>query len=441
MRFRSVIASGLAALGFLSPLTVHAQDSLTLRKALAIGLGRAPELAIARAKVDAADAQTASAVAGYLPTLSGTASGQGAAFRDVEPLLPTSLDLVRTTTYTTTGAVSAALRFTVYDFGRTSNNVAAGEANAAATTESLHATKADVIGSIANAYLTSFYKDELRAMTNVTVQNREKLVALAKAQVQAGLQPQLEELRASSRLEAARRLLASAETDANDARAALATLVKIHPLAAVAAPRLPAVDADVAHATRAAEARREPLLAAAAAVASKDAAWRAARARYRPTIALNLDGSQRWLDGTAAPVGTNTRTGTATLLVTVPIFDYSIPVGVAAAAADLANTEGALAQTARDVAGEAERAALAVRGAESEVDHAKKAAEAATTVFAIVEARYERGLATPLELIDAESSDADARTARTNAELERALAVVRLLVATGSAHRLVEEAS
>src|SRR5262249_14176157 len=69
----------------------------------------------------------------------------------------------------------------------------------------------------------------------------------------------------------------------------------------------------------------------------------------------------------------------------------------------------------------------------------KKAEEQSVTVFNVVEARYEQGLATPAELIDAESSDVDARTSRTQAEMAYALAIVRLLVATGQSKRLLVE--
>jgi outer membrane protein TolC len=58
-------------------------------------------------------------------------------------------------------------------------------------------------------------------------------------------------------------------------------------------------------------------------------------------------------------------------------------------------------------------------------------------VLTVVQARYVQGLSDPLELIDAENSDADARVAVVNAELAHALAEVRLIVATG---RRIEEA-
>jgi outer membrane protein TolC len=122
------------------------------------------------------------------------------------------------------------------------------------------------------------------------------------------------------------------------------------------------------------------------------------------------------------------------------LFDASIGAQVDGTNADAANAAAQLELATRDARGDAARAAIAVRGAQSAVEHAKRAEEAAGTVFALVQARYAQGLANPAELIDAETSDADARTQRTNAEMAHALGVVRLLVATGQSKRLFEEA-
>jgi outer membrane protein TolC len=72
------------------------------------------------------------------------------------------------------------------------------------------------------------------------------------------------------------------------------------------------------------------------------------------------------------------------------------------------------------------------------LEHARKAAEGAAGVLTIVQARYVQGLSSPLELIDAESADSDARVAEAQTELAMALAQVRLYVATG---RRIEETS
>jgi outer membrane protein TolC len=83
-------------------------------------------------------------------------------------------------------------------------------------------------------------------------------------------------------------------------------------------------------------------------------------------------------------------------------------------------------------------AASAVRTVGEQLTHAKKAADLAASVYAVVQARYVQGLSTPVELYDAESADIAARTEKLRAELTETLAKARLLVATGRAKILTE---
>lgn len=85
------------------------------------------------------------------------------------------------------------------------------------------------------------------------------------------------------------------------------------------------------------------------------------------------------------------------------------------------------------------RAVLQVRSDAAALASATKAAEDAAGVLTVVQARYLQGLSGPLELIDAESSDAAARIARVQADYAYDLGIVRALVATG--RPLVEDLS
>ncbi|HEV8200031.1 MAG TPA: TolC family protein [Candidatus Polarisedimenticolia bacterium] len=425
-----------------------AQAPLTLTRALELARQRAPALVAARAQVRSAEAGADEQRSAYLPSVAAIVSVTGASVRDTEPAPPpigrfTSVD------HSASGSGTASLRWTVYDFGRTGSAVDAAAAGASAASARAAAADLDVAAAVASAFVTLHHRRRLREVAGAIVAQRERLAVIAKGLVKAALQPPLEELRAASRAEAARVLLAGAETDLDDARAALASLLALDAAAPLplAAPRLPQIDpgpvptpaalvaSDPAIAARSAE----ELPSVAAARADHDArvaAARAAAARYRPALALSIDASYALARHADFDASLDTRQATGTLAVSVPILDLSIAPGVARARADAEAARAAADQARRDAVTEAARAALAVRTTGAAVEHARRAAEVAATVLEVVQARYVRGLSSPLELIDAESADADARVAAVKAELARDLAIVRVYAATG--RKLVE---
>ena len=136
---------------------------------------------------------------------------------------------------------------------------------------------------------------------------------------------------------------------------------------------------------------------------------------------------------------TNTRTASAILALTVPLFDATIPAAVDGATAEASVAAAQLAGATRDAKSEAARAAVAVRQRRQR----NRACAQGRRCFGHRLRRrqgalHAQGLASPIELIDAESTEAEARIARTNAEMAQALGVVRLLVATGQSQRLGE---
>jgi outer membrane protein TolC len=230
-----------------------------------------------------------------------------------------------------------------------------------------------------------------------------------------------------------------AETDAQDSRVFFTTLLGVDSNVRIVTPRLPANEVDATRAAKLAEDRRETIRASRATLEASRATATASRRRYLPTLSLSGDGSYRFAEtDRAGAFMTNTRTATALLVLSVPVFDAAIPAAVDRAAANEAAAEAQLAQTIRDARSDAARAAVAVHGARSSVEHARRAADAAALVFGVVKERYSQGLASPVELIDAESTDAQARIARTNAELAQALGAIRLLVATGQSQKIAD---
>ena len=415
-------------------------ELITLTQAIELGQKTAPSLRAARANADSEHAQIELARAPYYPRVSAQVQGQANGTRGQQPVQTArGTSLFTYVLYQSAAQGSLTGQWTLYDFGKTGNNVINAEAQYASAAATVSGTALGVVGDVSNAYVTLLFAERLRDVAKTTLTNREKLISVAHALIKAGLQPPLEEMRASARAEAARRDLASAEGSAVDARTVLSILIGTNPTAnyQIQAPRLARLEGNLNDVMR--DSEHLPAVAAATATFdSKSALADVAEAQYYPTIGLAVTGTytgSRYDTQDATFVQTN---GVGGITVSVPIYDPSIWPAMTAARANAANALGLADQAKRDAREEAARALQGVHAAETMLIHAKKAADDAGGVLTVVQARYVQGLSSPLELIDAESSDADARVAATQSELVLALAIVRLHIATG---RKMEAAS
>lgn len=420
-----------------------AAETLTLREAVELARKQAPVLASARAKAQAADARASVARAPYFPTMTGSLAGSATTSRDTQAQAPPRTGVFEFVNHFVSLTGRVGVQWTIWDFGKTSNAVDAADAIHKTAALSADNTEASLVGDVATAYLNVVFLEQLRELAVATTTQREKFVLLAKALVKSQIQPAVEELRAISRLEAARRDLASREQDAQDGRTILATLLGLDPTSkvAVAVPHLQDVRgeaSDVSHAMQQAETSHKSLAVAKASLEQQRAEASASASKYLPTLALNLDGSYRFSQYDRTDPLINARSASAMVILSGPIFDISVPNQVAASRADARQAEADLEQARRQVRSDAARGAQAVRTTASLMEHAKKAADASAIVLAVIQARYAQGLSSPLELFDAETTDIDARAQKIRAELSFALAEVQYLVATGQAKRIDE---
>ncbi len=392
----------------------------TLTQALDLGIRRAPSLRSSRALAAAARASVDEQRAAYFPAL--RASGIAAATAARPAVTGDSVS----------ASAAGTMHAMLYDFGKTANAVASAEATGVAAMESSWDAEQRLRAQIASAYVTAFYRQRLQDVAQATLVRREQLAALAKGLVESGLQPHLEEVRAVARAESARFQVVEAEIEARDAYAALVGLLDLPatlPLP-LAPPKLPDAGLSEMAAARAADAL--PSVAAAIAESrARDELVDGAISQYLPSASLEatpvftttqVRGEDRWSDSFSA---------TGQVVVTVPLLDLAIGARVAVARRQAASARALVDQTRREVRTEAVRSTLTLRGAAGALASASRAAESAAEVLMIVQARYAQGLSSPLELIDAESADADARVQRTQTELSRALSMVRVLAATG----------
>jgi outer membrane protein TolC len=414
-------------------------EDITLTRALELGRARSAVLAGAIARAQSAGAAVSEQEAAYVPSLHASLSGAVAVNREAQPLPPPDEGLFVFGTRTEAGTGSAGLQWTLFDFGRTAAAVAAASDHHRSARATARQTELAVDRDVAVAYVDLYYAERLRDAVQTTFAQREALRAIAAGLVRAGLQPDVETARAAARAEAARVELANAETEVADARVLLASMLSLDPQVELrpAPPRIVAADADVQRALREAEGLPE-VQAADAARAAGDETVSLARRRFFPSLGLDVEGSYQVTRYLGQGSVVDTRGASATAVVSLPIFDWSSFARLSGAEADARAVAAVAEQARRDARRDAARAAYRVRATAGAVEHARAAAASAADVLGVVEARYQRGLSSPLDVIDAESADAEARISLTRAERARALAEVDLLASTG---RAIEEAA
>jgi outer membrane protein TolC len=111
------------------------------------------------------------------------------------------------------------------------------------------------------------------------------------------------------------------------------------------------------------------------------------------------------------------------------VFDAILGANVRSAEAAGVNAQEALAQQSLTVRTNAVQAAINLQGARAALAQSQRVAEQAAVNLAQVEGRYQGGTAPLLEVIDAQTVDANARMTTVRARLQRQVAAVNLLVA------------
>lgn len=414
-------------------------DVLTLRDALRLARERSPARRAALARTDAAEARVDLAQTGMQPTLSVSARALGVAARDAFPTRDGTVFV--NTNYTGAGDVNAQLRWTLYDFGQTGNATRSAEIASLGARRDVEAFDVTFEQQVAEAYVTVAFQTELLGALTQTIGQRERALTITQNLVKSGVQPPLEEVRVRARLDATRRDLAEAKSTAFSSRARLATILGESAASPpeVVRPKLPPVTVDAAQAERLAEAarpevRRDQLLAQ-----SFEAAVDAARARRRPTLAFAADAFYRLAQRDEPAVQLRTGNAQGALVLSLPILDFSIGARVDLARAQAAEAVAQYEQRRRDTRESGARSSIEARLTAERVEEAKRAEADAKNLLDRAQDRYQTGLTSSLEMLDAEATETVARIERLRAELDLALATVRYLGATGQLAKLVDQ--
>jgi len=407
----------------------RAAGTLALREVTRMALRASPEDRVAVAQMARAEAESDAASAAYLPRadVGVRAAGQ----------IERGNLLLRQETYVVHGGFAearAGVRWQLHDFGRTAAIGAAADASRAAAQHGRDAARVAVVQRVAAAYFTVLFDEQVVVSRRTAVKQRGRFAAIAKGLVGQGVRPALDEARAKVNLEAAQHDLTVAETRLAIDRARLAVQIGLAPdrLPALASVSLPTnVDEEAARAAASSERERPEVHQAGAEVEAEEHRVAASRAAYLPRVDLDAGGAYRLSRFDYADTLIPRADVSAGITVTVPLFDATLGARVDASRAEQAAAQGRDEAAHRRARLEGYEAAVSLRAARALELRARALESAAVTALAVTEGRYASGLATALEVVDAEESDAEAREGRLAAELRVQIATVGVMVAMG----------
>jgi multidrug efflux system outer membrane protein len=408
-------------------------QSLSFAEAMRLARGRAPVVLTARARTGVADARIEGSRVGLFPKVTGSVGGgfftsNGAYFFD-GAVTPASVQEVLY------GQAGVSVEWTVLDFGRTSQGIRAAERGRTAAGLDLRTAEQEAIRTAALTYVELVADQRLLDAFREMLTQRERMLATTQAMVRSGVRSPIEAVRAEVAAQSAREELAIAVAKRDSDGEELAAFLGLAPGQAVevdAVVDLPKARPEPSSRPAPNIDGRPDILAAEQRVLDASHTTVASRRAYVPVLSATGAATGYYSSDRETSLGSLSATGTVGLTISVPVFDPAIGASVRMADAQLALAEasrGALTTTLRH---EAVRAAGAVRNSELVLAEATALATGAAASLADVEARYRAGFLSPLELLDAQRTDRDARLRQIRAELQIKRARVDLMFALGT---------
>jgi len=369
-----------------------------LHALIAAALEHNRDLAIAVARVEEARAQYGIARADRLPTVNVAASRSAA---------HVPADLSSTGRESTSQRYDVDLAVTSFEadfWGRVASLSEAAKANYLATEQARRAFRLSLISDVANAYLTLLEMQERQALAMNTVKTRSQYLTMIAKRREVGLAGDLDYLSADGALQTARADLASLERQRAAAENALRLLVG-------ASPDLPAgkpladqgIVADIPVGLPSEVLLKRPdVLSAEQALKAANANIGAARAAFFPrlllTAAFGTASSQL-----AGLFDAGSRAWTFQPVLTYPLFDFgrtaaNRDVAEARKVIAVAQYEKTIQQAFREVADLLAGRRTLVEQLAAQEAGAKQQRERVR----LVTARYEAGVSSYLEVLDAQ---------------------------------------
>ncbi len=409
-------AAGVAWLDILRDTTLVRLVNTALRQ------NRDLQTAVARIQEYRADAGVARAALFPSVTANGAMSSNEVAFGFIPP--------VKYHATRVTGDVSWELDF----WGRIRQGLAAANADVAAQVAAERGTVLSLVSDVATSYLQLLELDQEHAIAEQTLASRRQTLALARQRYSQGLISELDVKQFEAQVAAPAVTLAQTERARAQAEHALDVLLGEGPTAIPRGGTLAgAVRALVVPDSVPASllVRRPDLQQAERAYAAATARLGVADAARMPTVMLTgTYGSQSSKPGDL--FHSNTRIYSLQAGVSIPIFDAGrLSDQAAAARARVEQARLQYEQTALNAMRDANDALVAVHTARDQVAAQAAQVSALRGALDLAQLRYQSGLSSYLDLLDAQRSLFSAQIALSQAQLQQLTAAVQLYKALG----------
>jgi outer membrane protein TolC len=405
---------------------------LTIHEVLTRATANAPAVLTAVERARASSAQIDVNRAQYLPSVSlstspslSVSNGNYVAAAGVPSVGQTIVS----------GQIDATVgaRWTIFDFGRTSAAVAVAEASARASRIDIESSRRAAVSAAVAAFYAVVLDQAAVEVARESERQRTRSLAVTRGFTDAGARPPIELTRAEVALSSARVDIANALAQLRVDQTALLAAIGFEGTEELEV-RPPSTLPEVVDLTSAAQAAsvRPEVLATHQRVQVADAQARAAQRGYWPVLSANANASLRYTERFGQPGSGVSETATAAVSLVWPVFDPTVAANVRLAEANASVARAQDAQTLFAARSEAMQAVVAARVARQAIEQAEVLVRGAAATLALAEGRYANGAATLIELVDAQTSDAQARGALIRARWQWEAAKARAWIAQGN---------
>ncbi|HEX7117598.1 MAG TPA: TolC family protein [Longimicrobiales bacterium] len=371
------------------------EPSLTLDQAIEAALRHSPQIAQAIGAVRNAESAERRAMAQYLPSLS---LSSGASLASTERFNPQTNTTVTGSNDSYSAGISSQI--TIFNGGQRSAELAGARAQTEAADAALVEQRFAVILAVKTSFFEVLRAEDLIRVAEARVQRAQEALDAATRRADVGSGTRSDVLRASLELTNARQSLLQARNQRRTAAFALGRLVGADGAvrARQDAPLEPEpLAVDRAALLELALAQAPAVRTAEADARAADAAARAARAQYFPSITAS--GGYDWFNQDPR-IGGGRTSWSVRLGVSLPLFNRfqrEDAVSRASVQADIARAQASDAR--RRTRAELERVLGALELAEQQVALAQEAVRAAEEDFRVQQERYRLGVSTILDQV------------------------------------------
>ncbi|MGR3517735.1 TolC family outer membrane protein [Sulfitobacter pontiacus] len=422
---RSMIAASCVGLGLLAPMATQAE---TLADALVGAYNNSGLLDQNRAVLRAADEDVAIAKSALKPVLQWTGNLTQSYNRSVSGGTSTIPAGFKSSTDSLTTSVNLVASLLVYDFGSSRYSIEAAKETVLATRETLVSAEQQILLRAVDAYMTVIQTQQLISLAENNVRVLTQELRAARDRFEVGEVTRTDVSLAEAELAAARSNLAGAQGDFISAKAYYKVAVGREPGRLNPPPSLPKLSNSIATAKALAVRQHPDILTVQHQVAAADLLVRSNESALKPNVSVQGSyGLTETFDSQAS-----TRSGSIGFQVGQTIYQGgALSAGVRKSQAQRDAQRGNLHVVVKDVERAVSDAYAGLASARAQIEASQRQVRAAQIAFDGIREEASLGARTTLDVLDAEQSLLDARSARVSAQSQLYVAAYSVLSATG----------